>query len=170
MLIREAFNKGYDLVRVVRGLGGFYYKFYLAHSNSVIVIALDSNGIDNLWSQKVRKFLNYVMDRDGNLPIRFNLDGSIRLSIANNFGYVDIYFSRPLAVSTTYGIFTVDELAYLNNDNLVIEIHDKQRNIKQSLHVTQLLPKLECLGTNYQDVCVDPKLAILRKRSNYGVM
>ena len=94
--------------------------------------------------------MNYVMGRDGDLPIRFNLDSSFRLSIANNFGYVDIYSGGLLAVSMTYGIFTVDELAYLNNNSLVIETHDKQRNIKQ---FTQLLPKLECLGTNYRELC-----------------
>jgi len=92
------------------------------------------------------------VDRDEDLPVRFNPDCSFRLSIANNFGYIDIYFSEPLIAFTMHGIFAVDELAYLNNGSLVIKFHDKPRNIK-SLHI-QLLPKLECLGTDYQALCI----------------
>jgi hypothetical protein len=153
-----ALDRGCDLIRVVRGLGGFYYKFYLVCGSVIVAITLDSNGINNLRLQEVKKLLNYAVNRNKDLPIRFNPDCSFQLSIANNFGYVDIYFGEPLIVSTTHGIFTVDELAYLNNGSLVIKFHDKPRNIK-SLHITQLLPKLECLGTspqeftNYQKLC-----------------
>ncbi len=153
VLIIGALDRGCDLIRVVRGLGGFYYKFYLVCGSIIIIaVTLDSNGINNLRLQEVKKLLNYAVDRNKDLPIRFNLDYSFRLSIANNFGYVNIYFGEPLIVSTTHGIFTVDELAYLNNDSLIIKFHDKPRNIK-SLHI-QLLPKLECLGTDYQALCI----------------
>jgi hypothetical protein len=147
-----ALDRGCDLIRVVRGLGGFYYKFYLVCGSIIIAVTLDNNGINNLRLQEVKKLLNYAVDRNKDLPIRFNLDYSFRLSIANNFGYVNIYFGEPLIVSTTHGIFTVDELAYLNNDSLVIKFYDKPKNIK-SLHI-QLLPKLECLGTDYQALCI----------------
>jgi len=152
VLIMGALDRGCDLIRVVRGLGGFYYKFYLVCGSIIIAVTLDSNGINNLRLQEVKKLLNYAVDRNKDLPIRFNLDYSFRLSIANNFGYVNIYFGEPLIVSTTHGIFTVDELAYLNNDSLVIKFYDKPKNIK-SLHI-QLLPKLECLGTDYQALCI----------------
>ena len=152
VLIMGALDRGCDLIRVVRGLGGFYYKFYLVCGSIIIAVTLDSNGINNLRLQEVKKLLNYAVDRNKDLPIRFNLDYSFRLSIANNFGYVNIYFDEPLIVSTTHGIFTVDELAYLNNDSLVIKFYDKPKNIK-SLHI-QLLPKLECLGTDYQALCI----------------
>jgi len=152
VLIMGALDRGCDLIRVVRGLGGFYYKFYLVCGSAIVAVTLDSNGINNLRLQEVKKLLNYAVDRNKDLPIRFNLDYSFRLSIANNFGYVNIYFGEPLIVSTTHGIFTVDELAYLNNDSLVIKFYDKPKNIK-SLHI-QLLPKLECLGTDYQALCI----------------
>jgi hypothetical protein len=152
VLIMGALDRGCDLIRVVRGLGGFYYKFHLVCGSAIVAVTLDSNGINNLRLQEVKKLLNYAVDRNKDLPIRFNLDYSFRLSIANNFGYVNIYFGEPLIVSTTHGIFTVDELAYLNNDSLVIKFYDKPKNIK-SLHI-QLLPKLECLGTDYQALCI----------------
>jgi hypothetical protein len=150
VLIIGALDRGCDLIRVVRGLGGFYYKFYLVCGSIIIAVTLDNNGINNLRLQEVKKLLNYAVDRNKDLPIRFNLDYSFRLSIANNFGYVDIYFGEPLIAFTMHGIFAVDELAYLNNGSLVIKFHDKPRNIK-SLHITQLLPKLECLCTSSQE-------------------
>jgi hypothetical protein len=124
------------------------------------VIVLDSNSINNLRPQKVRKLLNYVMGRDGDLPIRFNLDSSFRLSVANNFGYVDIYSGGLLAVSTTYGIFTVDELAYLNNNSLVIETHDKQRETLGNRYILPLLPTTQAGMPRHKlpgVMCVDPK-------------
>jgi hypothetical protein len=151
LLIMGALNRGCDVIRVVRSkLNGLYYKFYLVCGSVIVAVTLDSNGINNLRLQEVKKFLKYAVDRDEDLPVRFNLDCSFQLSIANNFGYVDIYFGEPLIALTMHGIFAVDELAYLNNDSLIIKIHDKPRNIK-SLHITQLLPELECLGTSPQE-------------------
>jgi len=175
LLIMGALNRGCDVIRVVRSkLNGLYYKFYLVCGSVIVAVTLDSNGINNLRlqeveMQKVEKFLKYAVDRDEDLPVRFNLDCSFRLSISNNFGYVDIYFSRPLIALTMHGIFAVDELAYLNNDSLIIKFHDKPRNIK-SLHITQLLPKLECLGTspqeftNYQELCASILNGLYRMR------